>query len=228
MYHIYSRILESLIREVPCSGFTQIEYLLVGIIRKIRRDNNVDIDEALGNKNPDKKLDYWDKIEKLLIEWWTKKYGFAGYHLQILKGITRFCRYSQKNRKHLVRRWLSAEELDQEELNNIGLKKWDGDMGKEEFALQAMTVLSKLSRLDEPLIIVFDQLEGLGHDHNRKILLKFGEAVKEIFTHVNNSLIILNLFPDRWQQFQGIFDSAVVGRVAQYQINFDSTSVNTN
>lgn len=237
MYHIYSRILESLIIKVPGSGYTQLEHLLAksftklireykfsttnhtdAIIRKITDNNALNIYKILQKLGTGKNRQHWDNIEKRVIEWWTNEYGIAGYNLQILKGITRFCRYSEKNRKHLVRRWLSVEELDQEDLNKIGLENWDEEMGKEEFALQAMTVLSKLSRLDEPLIIVFDQLEALGYDHNRQILLKFGEAVKEIFTHVNNSLIILNLFPDRWQQFQGIFDSAVVGRVAQCPI----------
>ena len=237
MYHIYSRILESLIVKVPGSDYTQLEHLLAKsftklireyqfattnktdqIIREVTKNNALDIYPGLQSLGATKNRQCWDNIEKRAIEWWTNEYGFAGYYRQILKGITRFCRYSDKSYKHLIRRCLSAEELDPEDLNKVGLENWDGDMGKEEFALQAMTVLSKLSRLDEPLIIVFDQLEALGHDHNRQILLKFGEAVKEIFTHVNNSLIILNLFPDRWEQFQEVFDSAVVGRVAQCQV----------
>ena len=48
--------------------------------------------------------------------------------------------------------------------------------------------------------------------------MSFGEALKEIFTHVPNSLIILNLFPDRWQQFQQIFDNSIVDRVSQHQV----------
>ena len=237
MYHIYSRILESLIVKVPGSNYTQLEHLLAKsftklireyqfsttnktdqIVREVTENNALDIYASLQSLGTTKNRQHWDNIEKRAIEWWTNEYGIAGYHLQILKGITKFCRYSDKSYKHLIRRWLSAEELDPEDLNKVGLENWDEEMGKEEFALQAMTVLSKLSRLDEPLIIVFDQLEALGHDHNRQILLKFGEAVKEIFTHVNNSLIILNLFPDRWEQFQEVFDSAVVGRVAQCQV----------
>ena len=237
MYHIYSRILESLIVKVPGSDYTQLEHLLAKsftklireyqfattnktdqIIREVTKNNALDIYPGLQSLGATKNRQCWDNIEKRAIEWWTNEYGFAGYYRQILKGITRFCRYSDKSYKHLIRRCLSAEELDPEDLNKVGLENWDEEMGKEEFALQAMTVLSKLSRLDEPLIIVFDQLEALGHDHNRQILLKFGEAVKEIFTHVNNSLIILNLFPDRWEQFQEVFDSAVVGRVAQCQV----------
>ncbi len=75
--------------------------------------------------------------------------------------------------------------------------------------MEAIAVFGELSTLDEPLIMVFDQLEGLGLAHNAAILESFGAAVKEILTHVPNSLVVLNLFPDRWEQFDivcGAFD----------------------
>ena len=46
-------------------------------------------------------------------------------------------------------------------------------MSKEAFSLEAIAVLGKLSLLDEPIIIVFDQLEGLGLSHNKQLLLEF-------------------------------------------------------
>lgn len=48
--------------------------------------------------------------------------------------------------------------------------------------------------------------------------------VKEIFTHVPNSLIILNLFPDRWEQFKEIFSGAIVDRISQYQVRLSRPS----
>ncbi len=50
--------------------------------------------------------------------------------------------------------------------------------------------------------------------------------MKEIFTHVPNSLIILNLFPDRWQQFEEIFDGSIVDRMAQHQVELTKPSRN--
>lgn len=109
--------------------------------------------------------------------------------------------------------------MSAEEAELVGLPNWGEDLSQEAFSLEAISVLAKLSILDEPLIIIFDQLEGLGLSHNREILLNFGEAIKEIFTHVPNSLIILNMFPDRWEQFQASFDNSIIGRVSQYQIH---------
>lgn len=72
--------------------------------------------------------------------------------------------------------------------------------------------------MDEPLIIIFDQLEGLGLEYNKPLLQSFGDAIKELFTYVPNSLIILNLFENRWEYFKDFFDNSVIGRLSQCQI----------
>ncbi|WPD24838.1 MAG: hypothetical protein SD837_09780 [Candidatus Electrothrix scaldis] len=102
------------------------------------------------------------------------------------------------------------------ELEAVKLHNWEEELSREDFALQAMVVFGRLSVVDEPLIIVFDQLEGL--KYNEKLLVRFGEAVKELFTHVPNCLMLFNLFPDRWRYFRQIFDASVTERMGQYQI----------
>jgi hypothetical protein len=82
--------------------------------------------------------------------------------------------------------------------------------------------------LDEPLIIIFDQLEALGLKHHEQLLFAFGEAIKEIFTHVPNSLVILNLFPDRWEQFKSMFDGAIIDRVSQNQLYLQHFTYNVH
>src|SRR5919199_592060 len=243
LYHTYSRILESFVEEVPGTNLTQLEHLLANSFVKLisstttmvltKKDqdillagkkNKLDLYKNLGAEGTDRKRTYWDHIEKRANEWWVNQYGMAGYSAQIIKGIVKFCGYSDPRRKELVTRWLAANELSQEELNSIGLNNWNEEMSKEEFSLQATSVFSRLSLLDEPLIIVFDQLESLGYEHKRNLLISFGEAVKEIFTHVPNSLIILNLFPDRWKQFQEIFDGSIVDLVSQHEIYLQKPS----
>ncbi len=237
IYHTYSRIVESLVEKVPQSDYTQIEHLLANSFVKLIQTNQtisltqkdqhilettqtnpLQLYESLGSEGTETKRRYWDHIEKRTIEWWLERYGAAGYFLEVIKGIIKFCRYSDPGKKRLVTRWLAADELEEHELDKIGLSNWNEEMGKEAFSLEAISVFSKLSLLDEPLIIVFDQLEGLGLKHNERLLLSFGEAIKEIFTHVPNSLIILNLFPDRWQQFQQIFDGSIIDRISQHQV----------
>lgn len=104
------------------------------------------------------------------------------------------------------------------------MENWDEEISREEFALEAIAVFGRLSTLDEPLIIVFDQLEGLSDKST--ILSNFGDAVKKILTVVPNSLVILNLFPDRWQQFQTVFDKAVIDRFPD-QVHLPRPNANT-
>jgi hypothetical protein len=233
LFHTYSRILESFVEPVPNTNYTQLDYLLAqGFINFLHseyyrlskkgkqfldqiQESHLSLFDVL---NRGSKQQNWQNIERWLTDWWKDTYSGAGYAVPIIKGIIKYCRYTNPHYKQLITRWLAGGELADQEADQIGLEKWSDDLNKEDFALEAMSVFGKFSLLDEPLIIVFDQLEGLGLPHNHKTLLSFGEAVKEIFTHVPNSLIILNLFPDRWQQFQDALNPAVTDRVSQDEI----------
>jgi GTPase SAR1 family protein len=253
LYHIYSRVLESLVEKVPNSPYSQLEYLLAtsfskiivetfrefrnkkraaGILEYFRKltdkdryllellsKNPLNLYKDLGREGARTKREYWQRIEMLLDGWWKKNYGDAGNCTDILKGIVQFCRYSEPNKKRLVGKWLSAGELDADEIEKIGLKNWKEESNKEAFSLDAMIVFGKLSIMDEPLIIIFDQLEGLGLEYNKELLHSFGDTVKELFTYVPNSLMIFNLFPDRWEYFKNVFDGSVIGRISQCQIS---------
>ncbi|MEO1670270.1 MAG: exonuclease, partial [Cyanobacteria bacterium J06631_2] len=234
-YHTYSSILESLNKLIPETGFNQLEYFLantfVGIIKSTNSntqkiqgilnrisDNPLKLYEILGGEGTQTRRNNWDYVEKFTSDWWFKQYGAVGYAPEIIKGIVKFCRYSDPAYKQLVKKWLAAEELEPEQLSKIGLSSWQDEISKEDFSLDAIAVLGKLSLLHEPLILVFDQLEMLGLEHNRSILLNFGETVKEIFTRVPYSFIIFNLFPHRWQQLQQTFDGSIIDRISQYQV----------
>jgi len=251
LYHIYSRVLESLVEKVPHSPYSQLEHLLAtsfakiivetfsefrnkkstGILDYFRKltdkdrhllevlsKNPLNIYKDLGREGARIKREYWQRIETILDGWWKANHGDVGHSTTILKGIVKFCSYSDPNKKRLVGKWLSANELEADEIESIGLKNWKEESSKEAFSLDAMVVFGKLSIMDEPLIVIFDQMEGLGLEYNKELLHSFGDAVKEIFTYVPNSLVILNLFPDRWQYFQSFFDGSVIGRISQCQI----------
>ncbi|KAM3112568.1 hypothetical protein [Phormidesmis sp. 146-33] len=244
LHHTYSRILESFAEKVVGSDRTQLELLLANSFVKILsslprvtnslrgqeilavlQNNSLNLYSGLGAEDTDRNRQNWQYIERHLNEWWGQHYTAAGYSSTILKGIIKFCSYIDLRKKDLVRRWLAAYELEDQEAKEIGLDNWKSNISQEEFALEAITVFGRLSTLDEPLIIVFDQLESLGLNHNHPILESFGSAVKEILTHVPNSLIILNLFPDRWEQFKTFFDGSVVDRTSEYIVRLERPSV---
>lgn len=234
LFHTYSRILESLVQVVDNSENNQLDLLLIRSIRRIFDEipedrqtvgdreilealNEEDL-SSLGREDTGARRQRWERIESRLLTWWADRYSVSGYSRQILQGILRFCRYTDPSRRESCRRWLSSGELVPVDKELEGLSAWDSELLREEFSLQAIKILGELSCLDQPLIIVFDQLEGLWLEDNRPILLRFGEVVKELFTHVPNSLFILTLFPDRWQKFQQDFDGSIVDRVAQHTV----------
>lgn len=113
LYHTYSRILESFIQKVPESNYTQLEHLLANsfvklisttrIINLNNRDReilsavqkgNLKIYEILGAEGTQRKREYWQHIERRTNEWWANEYGVAGYSAQIIKGIVKYCSYS--------------------------------------------------------------------------------------------------------------------------------------
>ncbi|MEC4814730.1 MAG: AAA family ATPase [Scytonema sp. PMC 1069.18] len=236
LYHVYSRILESLVQRVD--SLTQLDYLIINSFQKIpnlrplsRKDQEIlkaledkNLD-ALGTEGTQRRRDYWQHIEKRINEWWVDYHSAGSYALSILKGIAKYCSYTSFQHKDITTRWLAAQTLADDEADKVGLPNWRENLSQEAFSLEAISVLGKLSILDEPLIIIFDQLEVLGLPHNKEILDNFGQSLKEIFTHVPNSLIILNMFPDRWDEFKKTFDNSVTARVSQYEIHLRRPAV---
>ncbi len=241
LYHIYSRVLESFIEKIPDTDYSQLEYLLGQSFAKMlltRWQQKLELNQAeqrlqislgedplniyqlVNQVSPSKRRNFWTVIEKQTLNSWQKKYGFSGYASAVIKGLIKYCYYVEPVRRAQVQRWLAGDQLEAEELKRIGLENWESDLTREEFALSALEVFGKLSIIDEPLIIIFDQLEGL--KYNQHLLTQFGEAVKEIFTHVPNSLVIFNLFPDRWHYLQQFFDASITDRMGQYQLQLQT------
>ncbi|WP_330203019.1 exonuclease domain-containing protein [Cyanobacterium sp. DS4] len=244
MHHIYSRILESFAQKVDIEGSqrTQLDLLLahvfvnilktiqqeyqsqkLGQIIKLLQNDSLSLYERLGGENTQRNRDNWKYIETKITQWWENNYSASGYAPNILQGIIKYCSYKDLKIKDKVRRWLTGNELDSQICEEIGLNNWQEDnLSREDFALEGIRLFGQLSTLDEPLIIVFDQLEYL--IHKLDILTSFGNALREIITHVPNSLIVVNLFPDRWQSFQGYFDNSTIDRLSTNQLILQTPS----
>ena len=242
-YHIYARIVESLVQKVPGTPYTQIEYLLAKSFSKIFIDdvkkqkkplrkmlamknmlekNHLNLLKKLGNtENDEKRIKNWLGIEKRTLKWWGSTHGW-GTGAAVVRAFVKYCSYPDFSRREIVRKWLIGLELSKYEIRKTGLENISGKINTEEFALEAISVLGKLSIQDEPLILVFDQLEGLRY--NEELLMKFGENIKELFTHIPNCLIIFNFFPDRWEEYSNIFDESIVQRMSKDIIALNTPS----
>lgn len=236
LFHVYSRTLESLVEPVGEGRNTQLDLLLIRALRRIMQESggvsekDRDIQAALeaedldrlGQEGTDAKRLRWERIEMRLLRWWADRHSAAGSGRQILQGLLRFCRYSRADLRESCRRWLATGEHVPVDRELDGLSPWDDEQLREEFSLQALRVVGLLSSLDAPLILVFDQLEGLWLEGNRAVLLRFAEVVKELFTHVPHALILITLFPERWQAFQNEFDGSITDRIGQHVIHLEA------
>jgi len=169
----------------------------------------------------EKRLKNWRAIEKRTLEWWGSTHGW-GIGAAVVRAFVKYCSYPDFARREIVRKWLIGLELSKYEIRQTELENINDKISSEEFALEAISVLGKLSVQDEPLILVFDQLEGL--KYNEDLLMKFGEDIKELFTHIPNCVIIFNFFPDRWEEYSNIFDESIVQRMSKDIIALNTPS----
>ncbi|GIX04297.1 MAG: hypothetical protein KatS3mg114_0166 [Planctomycetaceae bacterium] len=150
----------------------------------------------------------------------------------IARVLITYCFVSREDRKRVLLTWLSGQDIDEEEAKDIGLPtSWvkldesSSEIGaqqqREEFALRAIRTIGILSTYYQPLILAFDQLEGLRDQ--RRLTERWGDTVREIFTMTPNFLIITCIFPSLWESwFSKELDRAVSERVAQQTVNLES------
>ena len=235
IFHIYSRILESFVQKIANSEYSQLEYLLAKsfstiIIQnfqknptqtqkkviEILKENHLNIYTKIGTTQRN-----WQVITKFMLEWWEKNYSNNEISINLLKGLIKFVQYKDKYKKEIIIKYLSGYELENEEIEKVGLENWN-KISREEFSLEAISLFGKLSIFDEPMILCFDQLEAL--INNDILLRQFGESLKEIISHTPNSLIILNLFPEKWEYFLDFFDTSITDRLGNEVISLPKIS----
>ena len=92
---------------------------------------------------------------------------------------------------------------------------------REEQALRAIRTIGILSTYYQPLILAFDQLEGLTDE--KRLTRRWGDTVREIFTMTPNFLIVTCIFPSLWESwFKEELDNSVTERIAQQIVKLDT------
>ena len=230
--HIYTKILESFIQKIDGLEYSQLEYLLAKSFSKIiiQRGSNQKIKDMLErdplniykkfrNSRSVNRSKNWKSIETNMLKWYRESCGRDLLTEEILRALVKYTFYVDEERRKLVINYLSAKELDNEQLIKIGLEKHERDFNKEIFSLSAISLFGELSIFDEPLIISFDQLEAMSGDD--ELVEKFVENVKELITRMKNSLIILNLFPERWREYEALFDGSIIDLLGRTKVYLD-------
>ena len=150
---------------------------------------------------------------------------------QIAHVLITYCFVARENDKRVLLTWLSGQDVDESEAKLLGLEtswfKIDETSGngstqqqREDQALRAIRTIGVLSIYHQPIILAFDQLEGL-RDHER-LTQRWGDAVREIFTMTPNLLVVTCIFPSLWESwFTRTLGPAVTQRVAQQQLTLE-------
>lgn len=150
---------------------------------------------------------------------------------RIAHALITYCFVAREDRKRVLLTWLSGQDIDPVDAQSMGLPETWVDVDetstdastqqqREEQALRAIQSLGLLSTHYQPLILAFDQLEGLRDEH--RLTHRWGDVTKEIFTMTPNLLIVTCIFPTLWESwFSKVLDEAAQQRISQRVIELE-------
>lgn len=178
----------------------------------------------------EKRQDNLDRIRKRTLKY--LQFNHPDVDQTIARVLITYCFVVREDRKRVLLTWLAGQDVDETEAKDLGLPpSWvtldetSGDAStqqqREDQALRAIRTVGILSTYYQPLILAFDQLEGL-RDQPR-LTHKWGDAVREIFTMAPNFLVITCIFPSLWETwFSPTLDQSVSERIAQQVVTLDT------
>jgi len=144
----------------------------------------------------------------------------------ITHALVTYALAAQDETRRKILTWLAGQGgLDETEAKQLGLPiHWvevteqssntSYLQQREDQAFEAIKTLGMLSTYYQPLILAYDQLEGL---RSRKTLTqRWSAAVREIINFAPNYLVITCVFPDLWQKWCGEIwiETSAVDRIA--------------
>ncbi|MFX1504044.1 MAG: hypothetical protein ACFFDH_23995 [Promethearchaeota archaeon] len=165
--------------------------------------------------------------EKLLRRWGGMKKGifqkpkldeviqkgireFPGVFADCVKALVTY--QLDKNKKALAERWLLGEDLEDEELNELGI---NSVVEEDDVCLAMIKIITE--NLDSVLILYFDELESpyrmLGEAAERKFL----EILKRLYNEVKGLVITIAVLKEIWPRIIEIADAPLRSRMEPEQ-----------
>ncbi len=135
---------------------------------------------------------------------------FPGVFADCVKALVTY--QLDKNMKALAERWLLGEDLDDEELNELGINSVVED---DDVCLALIKIITE--NLDTVLILYFDELESpyrmLGEAAERKFL----EILKRLYNEVKGLVITIAVLKEIWPRIIEIADAPLRSRMEPEQ-----------
>ena len=131
---------------------------------------------------------------------------FPGVFADCVKALVTY--QLDKNMKPLAERWLLGEDLDPEELSELGI---NSVVEEDDVCLAMIKIITE--NLDRVLILYFDELESpyrmLGEAAERKFL----EILKRLYNEVKGLVIIIAVLKEIWPRILEIADPPLRSRM---------------
>lgn len=135
---------------------------------------------------------------------------FPGIFADCVKALVTF--QLDKNRRGLAERWLLGEELEQEDLEDLGVKSV---VEEDDVCLALIKIITE--NLDRVIILYFDELESpfrlFGEIAERKLL----EILKRLYNEVKGLVIVIAVLKEIWPRILEIADQPLRSRMEPEQ-----------
>ncbi len=154
-----------------------------------------------------------------------KKLGiFGGQNLEetIQNGIREYpgifadcvkclCIYSlDKDREGLAERWLLGEDLDEEDLETLGINTV---IESDDVCLAMIKLICE--NAGKTIVLYFDELESPYRMHGPEAEQKFLETLKQVYNNVKNVVVVLAVLKEIWPRVLETADQAMKSRMEQ-------------
>ncbi|MHA1733544.1 MAG: hypothetical protein ACTSU5_16475 [Promethearchaeota archaeon] len=113
-----------------------------------------------------------------------------------------------KDRKPLAERWLLGEDLDEDELDTIGINSVIED---DDICLAMIKLFT--SNMDRVIVFYFDELESPYRTHGQEAEMRFLETLKRLYNEVQNIVIVAAILKEIWPRILEIADQALRSRM---------------
>ncbi|MFX1256929.1 MAG: hypothetical protein ACFFAN_03650 [Promethearchaeota archaeon] len=135
---------------------------------------------------------------------------FPGVFADCVKALVTY--QLDKNKKALAERWLLGENLEPEELNDLGI---NSVIEESDVCLAMIKIITE--NLDRVLILYFDELESPYRMHGEAAERKFLEILKRLYNEIKGLVINIVVLKEIWPRILEIADPPLRSRMEPEQ-----------
>ncbi|MBD3338697.1 MAG: hypothetical protein GF353_06300 [Candidatus Lokiarchaeota archaeon] len=135
---------------------------------------------------------------------------FPGVFADCVKALVTY--QLDKNKKALAERWLLGEDLEPEELNELGI---NSVIEEDDICLAMIKIITE--NLERVIILYFDELESPYRMHGEGAERKFLEILKRLYNEVKGLVIIIAVLKEIWPRIIEIADAPLRSRMEPEQ-----------